>query len=224
MRKTKVIGLDSFLKQVKDDVTQHWVAEQNDRLVEYANRKIRLLGDAIQLYNSKKHMDRTGNLLDSLCWGVGYDGKNVATGFYRENPSRRGDSYLHEYTPDDAIHVNGRELANNFLQSYNYPDKKWVVFFAILAPYWGYWESGHRSKSGGSTVYQTEHDFPEHLQRDIPKSMTFKQFQVMSFLYDEVRMDLKPATTRLTVYVPKYSYKNNKYKNKRGYYRFGVQR
>jgi len=199
------------------------VAEQTRRLVEYAKKEIIRIGDMIQTYNSANHMDRTGNLLNSLCWGVTYDGKMSECGFYRaERVNIRlnrwnqiqgmghKDSYgsfLHEWSEQMGESVNGRTMAEEFLLSRHGKRGKWTVFFAILAPYWGYWESGFTLRGGGG-------------DSGIPRHSRFMQFQVMSHVFDDVRLALKPAETHLTVYVPKYSYKANsskgkKYKNSR---------
>jgi hypothetical protein len=50
------------------------------------------------------------------------------------------------------------------------------------------------------------------------------QFQVMTHIFDDVRTALKPAETHLSVYVPKYYYKSNKYKKKKGIPHIGKQR
>lgn len=175
--------------------------EQTRRLIEYAKEKIIELGDKIQAYNSANNMDRTGNLLDSLCWGVIYKGKLKGSGFYRQERAT-DNSYLHEWFDDDTsslFPVDGRLRAQNFIAKFskgggNY----WKVFFAICAPYWGYWESGFRLKTGfgGGT--------------------RFARWSMMTELYDEVRMDLRPAKVHITVGVPKYDYQSRKYK-KKGY-------
>lgn len=211
--KTKVIGLNAFLKATEKQLAEFWVREQNRLLIEYAKKEIVKLGKNIEAYHSRNHMDRTGNLLNSLCWGVAYDGRIVDSGFYREpiTHSRGMDgtsvSFLHEFFPNDVEERNGRQMAENFIASYKGRPNKWTVFFAILADYWGYWESGFTMKS----------NFGEGRPR-------FMQFQVMTYIYDDVRRDLRPAKPHLTVYVPKYSYKNPRYKKKRGYKRIGVDR
>ena len=140
-------------------------------------------------------MDRTGNLLDSLLWGVSYEGKLVEGGFYRDAQAR-GESYLHEWFSGDVkylIPVNGRQLAQTYMQKYgNNGAKGWRVFFAILAPYWGYWEKGFTMKSGGG-------------DSGIPRSTRFMQFAVMTQFYDEIKKDLKPARVRFRVSVAKYN-------------------
>lgn len=177
--------------------------EQTARLIEYAKQKVIEIGEYIQTYNSKNHMQDTGNLLDSLCWGVSYDGSLVQGGFYRDKMAYK-QSYLHEWstvqwndksygevTASASEDVNGHELAAAYIQKYgNNGGNGWKVFFAILAPYWGYWEKGFNMKHpyGGGT--------------------TFEHFSVMTQFYDVVRKDLKPARTRFRVSVAKYASKS----------------
>lgn len=223
MKQGKIIGFDAA--KMAEQMMANAVAEQNRRLVVYAEKEIKRLGDMIQTYHSANHMDRTGNLLNSLCWVVTYNSGIVGYGFYRSpvTHSRGIDgcstSYLHEYFMNDMEERNGRQLAEEFIESYKGSPNKWKVAFAILADYWGYWESGFWMKSGGNTVYQGE-----SREHSIPRSKRFAQFQVMTHVYDDVRMALKPAETHLTVYVPKYSHKNPRYKNKRGYKKIGLLR
>lgn len=193
MIKSKVIGFNA--KSMAAAMMKNVVAEQNRRLVEYAKEKILAIGNQIKTYHSRNHMDRTGNLLDSLLWGVSYEGKLVEGGFYRDAQAR-GESYLHEWFSGDVkylIPVNGRQLAQTYMQKYgNNGAKGWRVFFAILAPYWGYWEKGFTMKSGGG-------------DSGIPRSTRFMQFAVMTQFYDEVKQDLKPARVRFRVSVAKYN-------------------
>lgn len=213
MQKSQVIGFDVDAMVAR--IMQPLVTEQSRRLVDYAKQEILKLGDMIQTYHSRYHMDRTGNLLNSLCWGVTYKGQIIDSGFYREavahSRGRYGGStsWLHEFFADDAEERNGRQLASDFIKSYKGSTKGWNVFFAILADYWGYWESGFTMKMGGSTVYQ---GFKQ--ERTIPFSTRFMKFAVMTHVYDDVRKDLKPTKTRFTVYVPKYIYKSQKWKKK----------
>ena len=217
MHKSKVVGLSSFTNNTREELTSYWIRIQTNKLAEYAKEEIEILGSRISAYNGAHHMDRTGNLLNSLCWIVTYNGKIQRSGYYREEMYhssglfRTSSSYLHEFFYNDMEEVNGRAMAQNFTKSYKGRNKGWSVVFAILAPYWGYWESGFVMKSGGGNS-------------PIPKSTRFMQFQVMTHIFDDVRMALKPAETHLTVYVPKYSWKNPKYKKKRGYKRIGVLR
>lgn len=175
------------------------VKEQNALLIDYAKNKIVEIGDMIKTYHSKNHMDRTGHLLNSLLWGVSYQGKLVKGGFYRQ-ARVKGESYLHEWMSGDTkylIPVDGRALAQQYLQSYgNNGARGWRVFFAILAPYWGYWEKGHVNHRANRVL----------------------QFAVMTEFYDQVKAELKPARVRFRVSVPKYTKEQldrkwNKYAN-----------
>lgn len=185
-------------KALAKDIFNNLALQQTALFVEYAKNKVRLLGDAIMLYNSRNHMDRTGNLINSLCWGVSYQGKLQEGGFYREPPVLRdkgiagtSESFLHEWFAGDVkylLPVDGHALAEEYLQTYgNNGSRGWKVFFAILAPYWGYWEKGFNMKSKFGT------------------STKFMQFAVMTEFFDEVRKDLKPARTRFRTSVPKYN-------------------
>lgn len=178
-----MIGFNSssLAKKLMDDA----VAEQNRRLVVYAQNKIRLIGDMIQMYNSRNHMDRTGNLLDSLCWGLTYRGKLVDSGFYREQRATKL-SYLHEWFHDNSEPVGGHVLAANFIkQMSNLSYGGWRLFFAILAPYWGYWEEGFTFKGS--------------------RGERFLKFAVMTEFRDVVSNDLKPATVNFRTEAPTYN-------------------
>ncbi len=181
------VGVRFDKKALKKALLNPIIEEQNKRLVEYAKEKIIDIGNEVKTYHSRHNMDRTGNLLDSLCWGVSYQGKLIDGGFYRE-ASARGESFLHEWFSGDTkylIPVNGRALAESYLQKYgNGEAKAWKVFFAILAPYWGYWEKGFTLRTIGGS---------RHVQ-----------FAVMAQFYDSVKRDLKPARTRFRVSVAKY--------------------
>lgn len=200
MIKSKVIGFNA--KSMAAAMMKNVVAEQNRRLVEYAKEKILAIGNQIQTYHSRNHMDRTGHLLNSLCWGVSYNGKLVEGGFFRDavlnnkGIAKTSESFLHEWFSGDVkylIPVNGRQLAQTYMQKYgNNGAKGWRVFFAILAPYWGYWEKGFTMKSGGG-------------DSRIPRSTRFMQFSVMTQFYDEIKKDLKPARVRFRVSVAKYN-------------------
>ena len=185
--------------------------EQTKRLISYAEKEIKVLGDKIKSYSIANGLDRTGNLINSLVWVVTYKGKIQGSGFYREpilrNKGIEGSSsaYLHEFFERTEL-VDGRKLAEEYIRSCEKESYQgWKVSFAVLAPYWGYWEGGFNLKTG----------FGSNKTR-------FMQFQVLTHIYDDVRMALKPAETHLTVYVPQYFYKNRKYKNKKGIPHIGV--
>ena len=119
-------------------------------LVEYAKNKIVQIGKTIQSYHSRNNMDRTGNLLNSLCWG-------------------------------------------EFLQRSQPSTKGWRVFFAILAPYWGYWESGHKNVMTDK----------------------FEKFAVMTHVYDEVKRELKVQPHLSVTNATKYTKRSVKKRYKR---------
>lgn len=211
MKRTKVVFNAAALRK---RLTDSYVNEQTRRLIEYAKEKIVELGNEIQTYASRNHMDRTGQLLNSLCWGVTYDGKLVDSGFYREEAIRmKSSSYLHEFF-DNAELVQGRKLAQEYLKAYKPQGDGWNVFLAILAPYWGYWESGF-------TMIGFSRD-----ESGEPKRKVLGHFQhaVLVHKYIEFLADLKPAKVTINVFVPKYSYKNKKYKNRVGYRKIGLDR
>lgn len=219
--KTKIIGFNPA--KIKKEAEAYAIPLQTEKLIEYAKEEIIKLGDKIQTYNSRNHMDRTGNLLNSLCWGVTYRGELKGSGFYRDETIHSkgiggsGNSFLHEFFKkiDNPEIVNGREMAEDFIKSFKGTSKGWSLFIAVLAPYWGYWESGFTMKYG----YEEDEDGNMR-----PTKMRFMQFQVMTHIYDDVRMAMKPAKTDFTVFVPKYSYQNRKYKNKKGYKKIGILR
>lgn len=219
--KTKIIGFNPA--KIKKEAEAYAIPLQTEKLIEYAKEEIIKLGDKIQTYNSRNHMDRTGNLLNSLCWGVAYRGELKGSGFYRDETihpkgiNGNGNSYLHEFFKqvDNPEIINGRKMAEDFIKSFNGTSKGWSLFIAVLAPYWGYWESGFTMKFG------FEEDEDGNMRTTQKR---FMQFQVMTHIYDDVRMAMKPAETHFTVYVPKYSYQNRKYKNKKGYKKIGILR
>ena len=194
MSTSKVIGLNAYANALRKELTEYWVNEQTQRLIEYAKEKILRIGGTIQTYHSRHHMDRTGNLLNSLCWGVAYDGKLMDYGFYRDAESINT-SYVHEWFKEDwQIPVNGHALADEYIARYGKMSgpNMWRVFFAILAPYWGYWEEGFTMVNG----YSKKGSF---------MGSTFVKFAVMSEVYDQVAKELSPAKTKIQVHVEEYT-------------------
>ena len=151
-------------------------ALQTELLVDYATREIQLIGNDISVFPHANNLDRTGNLLDSLCWGVYYDGNRKKSGYYRASQASEI-SHLHEYSRPMGKAVSGHYFAQQFIQSYKKKKKKgWEVFFAVLAPYWGYWETGFES-------------FGKELR-----------WQVMTRHFDIVKNDLKPSNVTFHIY------------------------
>ena len=213
MGKSKVIGFDA--DKWGRDLMKQLVGQQNARLIAYAKEKVLEIGNRISSYHGKHNMDDTGNLLDSLCWGVSYDGRSIANGFYRSQKASKP-SMLHGWSKveiregvgrkkwdyenqvwfpfsemDAGEAVWGHQRAAEYLERAGVKSKsgQWVVFFAILAPYWGYWEKGYRIRTlGGGT--------------------SFLKFSVMAETYDSVKNELKPMRTRFSVHVDKYASKS----------------
>jgi hypothetical protein len=202
METGKIINFNA--EAIKAKILESAVEEQSKRLVEYAKKEIIKIGDRINTYSSANHMDRTGNLLNSLVWGVCYNGKLVERGFYR-NADSTEESYNHEWFDADTrsmFPVDGHEMARKFSSEYaRRSGKGWKIFFAILAPYWGDWERGFTMRTGGG-------------ESNIPVRTRFMQFKVMSHAYDDIRMELKPMQIHISVYRNMYEYRSRKYKNK----------
>lgn len=197
MKKSKVLFDSVGLSKVLFD---KMIPVQTSLLIDYAKRKILEIGQRINSYHSANHMDRTGNLLNSLCWGVSYRGDLKAHGFYRDASSVNY-SYLHEWSKDadfgTPFPVDGHSLAESYIQRYGAPfTTGWRVFFAILAPYWGYWEQGFTMRKF--------------------RGSEFRKFAVMAEVYDQVSKELKPTSINIKVNPPTYfkSY-DIKWKDKR---------
>ena len=90
--------------------------EQTARLIAYAQQQIVLMAAEIEQIISSQD-GSTGNLLDSLCWGVWHNKKKKGMGFYRDTQAIE-DSYLHELSPAIRESVNGHFLAQQFLAQY----------------------------------------------------------------------------------------------------------
>lgn len=200
MSKT-VVKFDT--RKLRWELLEHFTTKQIELLVNYAKEEIQRIGARINSLNGENNFDRTGNLLDSLCWGVSFNGKLQDYGFYREQKAGTF-STLHEWSrvgwndPKSGYsemmgsefmpEVWGHDIAERYVHKYgNNGAKGFKVFFAILAPYWGYWEKGFNMKHGfGGTS-------------------TFQQAPIMAEFYDEVKADLKGARVNFRVSVAKYT-------------------
>ena len=201
--KSKVIGFDA--DKWGQDLTNYWVGQQTARLIAYAKDKIQQIGNKINSYPSRKHLDNTHNLLDSLCWGLSYNQNLISSGFYREQKATEA-SYLHEWWKGGSVrdrktgsfesfdHYNlpaiyGHQLAEKFLSKFASSSRAkksgWTLFFAILTPYWGYWEKGFTMKAKWGS-----------------RSL---QFPVMAETRDEVKGELVGANISFSVYVENYT-------------------
>lgn len=202
MKESKLINFKP--RALKRQMFNNLVEVQTQRLIGYAEQTIKDIGNKIQTYNSRNHMDRTGNLLNSLCWGVAYSGELKASGFYREETihsekgidpiNHGGRSFQHEFFEDDyrlAFPVEGRALAAEYIRRYGKMswNGRWRVWFAILAPYWGFWEEGFALIHG---IGKGEHGKKFN-------SASFRKFAVMTEFYDKVSKDLKPASVKLEI-------------------------
>ena len=221
MKESKVL-FDA--KKLAAEMMKNLSAEQTNRLIEYAKQTILEIGNKIQTYHSRNHMYRSGHLLRSLCCGVSYDGKLVYSGFYGDialkshttwNEANTTNSYLHEWIPEyEAFQIDGRQMAQNYIQRYGRMGSgkgSWRVFFAILAPYWGYWETGFNMVHG----------------KGKNKKSSFHQFAVMTEFYDKVGKDLNPAKVKFEItkdmnYTKSYYVKS--IKGHKGYVRGTIER
>lgn len=201
MGNSRVIGFNAA--KWEKDLINYWVGQQNARFIAYAKKKIMDIG------NRMSHKEKTGNLLDSLCWGLSYNQQLVSYGFYR-NKKATEQSYLHEWWKGaswrkrskkakaefekldhwNLPEIHGHEMAEHFISIFaNSARAKhdgWTLFFAVLAPYWGYWEEGFTMRSfwGSKRV----------------------QFPVMAETYDMIKSDLKGARIpAMHVHVEKYT-------------------
>lgn len=92
---------------------------------------------------------------------------------------------------DVGVPVNGHQLAEEYLSRAESKCKsgEWKVFFAICAPYWGYWEQGFTMRGRHSSK--------------------FVQFSVMTQFYDQLNADLKPMKIgKPHIHVEKYASKS----------------
>jgi hypothetical protein len=177
MKQTKIIFSPAAVgKRIFNAVS----TEQTNRLIDYAKERIVQIGNDISVAPTRNNLDRTGNLLDSLCWAVYFNGVKKGFGYYRKEEAVEN-SHLHEYSRPMGKSVNGRAMANDFIGTYSPTrEKGWELFFAVLAPYWGYWEKGFEHKM----------------------SNNFFQWSVMTMNYDDVKRDLSPSKVTFHNYIP----------------------
>lgn len=171
-------------KKLYNTLLKETTEKQTFNLIEYAKEETKNIGDMIKTYSGGHHMDDTGNLLDSLCWGVSYKGKLEGFGFYREKKASEV-SFLHAWS-ERTVPVDGRAFAEEYIQKYATSYQKgWRIFWGIFAPYWGYWEYGFKMKGN---------------------KMTRLRFHVMTQRYDEIKKKLThPMVKRLNISIDYYS-------------------
>ena len=175
MARKTIVKLD--MKKWADSLFGQIEAEQTKRFVAYAERQMKSIGEAFNAWES------SGNLIDSLCYAVYHNGRPAKMDYYR-SPQATDTSELHEFSKEHREQVNGRALAERFLTDFK-PSKKqgWEVFWAVLAPYWGYWEQGHYNVCFKQRV----------------------QFSVMAQQFDLVKETLEPkCKTTFVINVPTY--------------------
>lgn len=171
-------------KKLYDTIMKNVVAEQTNRLVAYAIEQMKEMGDELKEKLREKPSDRTHNMLNSLVWAVYYNGNESNHGFYRKQSSTKGSSYLHELD-ENPIPINGRELARQFLATYQPSETNgWEIVWGVLVPYYAYWEQGHEN------VYYRR---------------KFVKFNMMTQHYDQIKNRLG-AKVNLTIdiSVPRY--------------------
>lgn len=183
MKAAKLKGFNA--KEMIKEIVNPIIDEQTRLFIDYAKENVNTIAKGIQSHGYS--MDRTGNLLDSLCWVVSYNGKMVGSGFYRETQATV-DSYLHELFNSEIktmFPVFGHALAEDFIERWGKKSEQgqWVVAFGILAPYWGYWEVGHKNVL----------------------THRFERFAVMAEFFDKVTEDLKPSKTAFYRSRPHYT-------------------
>lgn len=164
---------------------REYEVEQTARLIAYAQSQIVLIAAEIEQIITSQD-GSTGNLLDSLCWGVWHNKKRKGIGYYRDE-SAIEDSFLHELSPSIRESVNGHFLAQQFLAQYQDNltiTDGWQVVWGVLAPYYAYWEAGHTNVLLGGQ---------------------FIQFTAMSQRYDHIKNKLAPrCRVDFNVNVPTY--------------------
>ena len=84
-------------RQLRWELWERFVAEQTKLFIDYARNEIKRIGARFEAHYSANNLDRTGNLLDSLVWGVSFNGKLQDYGFYREQTASTF-STLHEWS------------------------------------------------------------------------------------------------------------------------------
>ena len=145
--------------------------EQTQRLIQYAELEIQNI--ATELFGGALFRGdyATGNMADSLCWGVWYNNKMAKIGYYLDKAQAFFPSYLHQLSKNRKTEVYGRQLAQQFLAQYKPTiDKGWEIVFGCLAPYEAYWEQGH---------------YNVMLKQQV-------QFQAMTQRYDVIKQELSP--------------------------------
>lgn len=125
---------DLFIKNI---YSKKLVKEQTKRLEEYAQKEL------IEMVSSHDFKNDTYNLQDSFVWVLFFNGEKRSHGFYGGGRASEN-SMLHAWgTPANRVPVNGRELAETFVGTFEPTVKSgWEIVWAAVAPYGAYLESG----------------------------------------------------------------------------------
>lgn len=171
------------VKKLREDMFKKVAKAQTARLIAYAESQISQMGDKLIEKMRGKPSDRTHNMLNSLVWAIYYDGKEAKHGYYRKSATTKGKAFLHELG-DNPIPVNGRNLAKQFLATYQPRETKgWEIVWGILAPYYAYWEQGHDNIFYGK----------------------FVKFDMMTQRYDHIKQELgSKVNVTIEIKVPEY--------------------
>jgi hypothetical protein len=129
-------GLDDIAKKINNAR----IKQQTDKLCVYASKMIKKINTFREAGMSNPSGDWTGNLGDSLCWIVYYNG-NIANSGYARNQAMAQDAQHDSSVSGD---IWGRELANNFIRSHNPSTTKgWEVVWAATVNYASKLEKGN---------------------------------------------------------------------------------
>lgn len=118
-------------KTIADTMMRKVVAEQNKRLIAYAEEEL------FEMIVTREFTSRTYNLIDSYVWAVFYDGKEQGHGFVGGKKAVEN-AYLHAFSKTNRIPVDGRAEAQSFINAARtmYANRDgWVIVWAACAPY-----------------------------------------------------------------------------------------
>jgi len=137
----------------KQGVLTSYVKKQTKLLEEYADKELSAMATSHEFKN------QTYNLQDSLVWIVYFNGEKRSYGFYGGGRAEEN-SYLHAWEKkDNMIPVNGRQSAQQFVDTYEPTLKQgWVVVWASTAPYGAYLENGSTPRGLVFRVISQEYD------------------------------------------------------------------
>ncbi len=139
--------MSGYLKKVEKDLTEYWVNEQTNRLVEYAKEELE------KMVTTHTFKNRTKNLEDSYAWGVYYKGELKESGFRAKSASKPAKFH--------GTNIWGNEEAVTFIQNgYTPPSNGWVVVWVAAAPYSVYLDpkSSYQSRSNHFFVISQRYD------------------------------------------------------------------